>query len=81
MCLFEVAHFVPAKPFYEQGLGGFSHAVIGPDQLEDTAAGFLFAFQWSARFRVSAILGVHLLFLGLGSSALARLSLLLRWSL
>ncbi|KAJ0718788.1 putative photosystem antenna protein [Helianthus annuus] len=49
MNMFEVAHFVPEKPMYEQGLillphlatlvlgfGGIYHALLGPETLEES---------------------------------------------
>lgn len=111
MVLFEVSHFTPGKPLYEQGyiliphlstlgisvgpggeiqslypyfvtdivhlisaglvgLGGLYHAIWGPERLEDSDTAFLFGFQWQDRFRVSGILGAHLVILGLGSFGL-----------
>ena len=108
MCLFEVSHFVPEKPLYEQGfivlphlatlaysvgpggeitdvysyfwiavlhlitsgvlgLGGIYHAIFGPDKLEETEYGFIFGYEFSDRFRMTAILGAHLGFLGIAS--------------
>ena len=108
MGLFEISHFIPEKPLYEQGfilfphlatlgygvgpggeisdvysffiisvlhiissgilgLGGIYHSIIGPERLEDTSYGVLFRFLWQDRFRVSAILGAHLSFIGLAS--------------
>ncbi len=105
MALFELSHFVPEKPFYEQGfillphlatlalsigpggqirsiysyfvisglhlicagilaLGGIYHAIFGPERLEETTYGFVFGYQWQDRFRITAILGAHLLTLG-----------------
>jgi photosystem II CP43 chlorophyll apoprotein len=116
MLLFEVSHFVPEKPLYEQGfiltqhvatlgfsagpggeindsyaflwigvahvlsagflgLGGVYHSVFGPSQLENTDFAFIFGLSFSDRFRVSAILGAHLGFLGLGSLGLFLKSL------
>ena len=49
------------------GLGGVYHSIFGPERLEDTDAGFLFAFMFEDRFRVSAILGVHLGMLSIAS--------------
>ena len=108
MGLFEISHFIPEKPLYEQGfilfphlitlgfgvgpggeilnvysffvvsvvyflssgilgLGGIFHAIVGPEKLEDTIYGFLFKLFWADRFRISAILGAHLSFIGLAS--------------
>jgi photosystem II CP43 chlorophyll apoprotein len=105
MALFELSHFVPSKPLYEQGfillphlatlalsigpggeirsiysyfvisalhlicagilgLGGIYHAIFGPERLEETTYGFVFGYQWQDRFRITAILGAHLLTLG-----------------
>ena len=48
-------------------LGGIYHALIGPERLEERTYGYLFAYQWEDRFRITAILGAHLLSLGFGS--------------
>ncbi|KAJ4731407.1 Photosystem II CP43 reaction center protein [Rhynchospora pubera] len=58
MNLFEVAHFVPEKPMYEQGLillphlatlgfGGIYHALLGPETLEESFPffGYLFILE------------------------------------
>merc|ERR1719502_1027796 len=52
------------------GLGGIYHAIFGPERLEETTYGFLFGYQFQDRFRMTAILGAHLLTLGLASGAL-----------
>ena len=111
MVLFEVSHFTPGKPLYEQGfiliphlatlgisvgpggeiqslypyfvtdifhfisagvvsLGGLYHAIWGPERLEDSDTAFLFGFQWQDRFRVSGILGAHLVSIGLAARGL-----------
>ncbi|GMN29021.1 hypothetical protein TIFTF001_034736 [Ficus carica] len=57
MNLFEVAHFVPEKPMYEQGLillphlatlvlgfGGIYHALLGPETLEESFP--FFGYGW-----------------------------------
>lgn len=108
MALFEVSHFVPEKPLYEQGficlphlavlgfgigpggevtdvypyfvigvlhlisagvlgLGGIYHAIIGPERLEETRFGFIFAYQWQDRLRITGILGAHLASVGIGA--------------
>ena len=46
-------------------LGGIYHAIFGPERLEETFSAFIFAFQWQDRFRITAILGAHLLTLAL----------------
>ena len=51
-------------------LGGIYHAIVGAERLEETAYGFIFGYDFSDRFRISAILGVHLITLGLGSALL-----------
>ncbi|NJL40584.1 MAG: photosystem II reaction center protein CP43 [Leptolyngbyaceae cyanobacterium SM1_4_3] len=106
MTLFEVAHFVPEKPMYEQGLillphlaglgwgvgaggevidtfpyfvvgvlhlissavlglGGIYHAVRGPETLEDYSA--FFGYDWKDKNKMTTILGIHLVLLGLGA--------------
>ena len=41
------------------GLGGIYHAIFGPERLEETTYGFVFAYEWQDRFRITAILGAH----------------------
>lgn len=106
MCLFEVAHFVPEKPMYEQGLillphlasqgwgvgaggevvdtfpyfvvavlhlissavlglGGIYHALRGPEVLENYSA--FFGYDWKDKNKMTTILGIHLILLGLGA--------------
>jgi photosystem II CP43 chlorophyll apoprotein len=48
-------------------LGGIFHAIVGPELLEETAFGWLFGFQWQDRYRVTSILGAHLVSLSLGA--------------
>ena len=48
-------------------LGGIYHSIFGPERLEETGFGTVFAFQWQDRFRVTSILGAHLISLGLAS--------------
>jgi len=40
------------------------HAIFGPERLEETTYGFVFAYEWQDRFRITAILGAHLGTLG-----------------
>ena len=101
--LFELSHFAPEKPAFEQGfiliphlsmlpparafsfflaaafhvlgsgvlfLGGLWHALFGPDRLEASLRGAPFSFSWQDRFRISGVLGVHLVLLGGGALAL-----------
>ena len=102
MYLFELSHFIPEKPLYEQGfillphlatlggnlyshfiisilhlisagilaLGGIYHAIIGAERLEERSLSALFAYQLQDRFRITAILGAHLLALGIGAALL-----------
>jgi photosystem II CP43 chlorophyll apoprotein len=44
--------------------GGVYHAIFGPERLEETTYGFVFGYQWQDRFRITAILGAHLVTLG-----------------
>jgi photosystem II CP43 chlorophyll apoprotein len=103
MLLFEVSHFAPEKPMYEQGLllmphvatlgfgvgqggevtsilpfftiavlhligsavlgiGGLYHALRGPAKLP----GF-FDFDWADKDKITTILGINLIFLGIGA--------------
>ncbi|PVH32293.1 hypothetical protein PAHAL_9G362500 [Panicum hallii] len=105
MNLFEVAHFVPEKPMYEQGLillphlatlgwgvgaggevldtfpcfvsgvlhlissavlgfSGIYHALLGPETLEESFP--FFGYVWKDRNKMTKILGIHLILLGLG---------------
>ncbi len=106
MTLFEVAHFVPDKPLYEQGMillphlatlgwgvapggeivdtyayfvigilhlissavlgfGGIYHSIIGPDTLEESFP--FFGYDWRDKNKMTTILGIHLILLGLGA--------------
>ncbi|CAH8257317.1 unnamed protein product [Arabidopsis lyrata] len=106
MNLFEVAHFVPEKPMYEQGLillphlatlgwgvgpggevidtfpyfvsrvlhlissavlgfGGIYHALLGPKTLEESFP--FFGYVWKDRNKMTTILGIHLILLGVGA--------------
>lgn len=119
MALFELSHFAPEKPLYQQGfivlphlatlgfsigpaglfhemnileggsltsiysyflssalhlicsgilgVGGIYHAIFGPERLEETTYGSVFAYQFQDRFRITAILGAHLGTLGLAA--------------
>jgi photosystem II CP43 chlorophyll apoprotein len=108
MTLFELSHFVPEKPLYEQGfillphlatlafcvapggeitdvysyfvigvlhlissgilgVGGIYHAIFSSERLEETTYAFIFGFNWQDRFRITAILGAHLLTCGLAA--------------
>lgn len=48
-------------------LGGIYHSIFGPERLDETNLGFIFGFQWQDRYRISSILGAHLLFIGIAS--------------
>ena len=52
-----VLHIISARII---GLGGIYHAIFGPEKLEETAYAYLFSYNWSDRFRVTAILGANL---------------------
>uniref|UniRef100_UPI00300227F3 photosystem II CP43 chlorophyll apoprotein n=1 Tax=Cephaleuros diffusus TaxID=1519597 RepID=UPI00300227F3 len=106
MNLFEVSHFVPEKPMYEQGFillphlatlgygvgpggevvdtypyfvsgvihlissavlgfGGIYHSLVGPDTLDESFP--FFAYEWKDKNKISSILGIHLVLLGLGA--------------
>ncbi|OKH23551.1 PsbB/PsbC family photosystem II protein [Hydrococcus rivularis NIES-593] len=109
MTLFEISHYNPDLPIYEQGLillphlatlgfgvgvggeivdtypyfvigvlhlissavlgaGGIYHALLGPDVLEEnrTFAGF-FGYDWKNGDKMTTIIGIHLIFLGIGA--------------
>ena len=55
------------------GLGSIYHAIFGPDRLEETSDGHIFAYQFEDRFRITAILGAHL-----GTIGVAALLLLVQ---
>jgi photosystem II CP43 chlorophyll apoprotein len=115
--LFEVAHFVPEKPIYEQGLillphlatlglgvgpggevldtfpyfvsgvihlvssavlgfGGLYHSFIGPDTLEESYP--FFGYVWKDKGKITTILGIHLILLGLGAWLLVWKSIFLQ---
>ena len=106
MNLFEVSHFVPEKPMYEQGLillphlaglgygvgpggevvdtypyfvsgilhlissavlgfGGVYHSLVGPETLEETFP--FFGYTWRDKNKMTTILGIHLVLLGIGA--------------
>ncbi|KAL8214552.1 hypothetical protein R6Q57_004001 [Mikania cordata] len=69
MNLFEVAHFIPEKPMYEQGLlllphlatlvlglGSIYHALLGPETLEESFP--FFGYVWKDRNKMTTILGI-----------------------
>jgi photosystem II CP43 chlorophyll apoprotein len=111
MTLFEVAHYIPEKPLYEQGciliphlttlgwgtgpageitdiypffvvgvvhllssavlgFGGIYHSLFGPERLEYVyglnEAPF-FSYDWRDKNKMTTILGIHLILLGIGS--------------
>jgi len=49
------------------GLGGIYHSIFGPERLEESRYGYIFAYQWQDRYRMTSILGAHLISLGLAS--------------
>jgi photosystem II CP43 chlorophyll apoprotein len=51
-------------------LGGLYHALLSSDRLEESTYGLLFCYNWQDRFRITAILGAHLLVLGCASFVL-----------
>lgn len=106
MTLFEVSHFIPEKPLYDQGFillphlatlgwgvgpggeiidiypyfvvgvlhlissgvlgfGGIYHSLFGPDTLETNAP--LFGYDWRDKNKMTTILGIHLILLGIGA--------------
>ena len=52
------------------GAAGIYHAIFGAERLEETTDGFLFGYESQDRFRITAILGAHLLTLGFGCGLL-----------
>ncbi|MDB9323295.1 chlorophyll a/b binding light-harvesting protein [Nodularia spumigena CS-591/04] len=112
--LFEIAHFNPSQPMYEQGLillphlatlgwgvgsggqvldtypyfaigvihlissaflglGGIFHALRGPAILEQRFS--FFAYRWEDANKMTTILGIHLVLLGLGAGLLVAKSM------
>ncbi|MUL38310.1 chlorophyll a/b binding light-harvesting protein [Gloeocapsopsis dulcis] len=106
MTLFELGHFNPAKPMYEQGLillphlatqgwgvsangtvvdtypyfaiavihlissavlgfGGIFHSLRGPERLEQKFS--FFGYDWADTNKMTTILGIHLVLLGIGA--------------
>ncbi|CAI9286781.1 unnamed protein product [Lactuca saligna] len=72
MNLFEVADFVPEKPMYEQGLILLPHLATlgwgvgpGPETLEESFP--FFGYVWKDRNKMTTILGIHLILLGIGA--------------
>jgi photosystem II CP43 chlorophyll apoprotein len=51
-------------------IGGLYHALLSSDRLEESTYGLLFCYNWQDRFRITAILGAHLLVLGVASLVL-----------
>jgi photosystem II CP43 chlorophyll apoprotein len=105
MTLFEVAHYIPEKPLFEQGcillphlaslgwgvepggeisdiypyfvvgvlhlissavlgVGGLYHSLEGPAKLDDTT---FFGYEWRDKSKMTTILGIHLILLGVGA--------------
>ena len=54
------------------GLGGVFHSLLGPESLDNNLPS-LFAITFKDRFKVSSILGVHLISLGIASGLLVLL--------
>jgi len=109
MTLFEVAHYIPEKPLYEQGCillphlttlgwgvtangevsstypffvcgvlhiissavlayGGIYHSIFGPVRLEFEEGRLQFyGYDWRDKNKMTTILGIHLILLGIGS--------------
>ena len=51
-------------------LGGLYHTLSSSDRLEESTYGLLSHYNWQDRFRITAILGAHLLVLGVASLVL-----------
>lgn len=60
-----VLHLIPSVIL---AAGGLYHALLGPEVLEDnpTLAGF-FGYDWKDKDKITSILGIHLVLLGLGA--------------
>jgi len=52
------------------GLGGLYHSISGPVDAAASAGGSVFFFTWQDRFRLTSILGAHLVVLGIASLGL-----------
>lgn len=106
MTLFEVSHYIPEKPFYDQGFillphlatlgwgvksggeienifpyfligvlhlissavlgfGGIFHSIFTSDTIEQNFS--IFGYDWRDKKKMTTILGIHLILLGLGS--------------
>ena len=63
------------------GLGGIYHFIFGPERLEETILGTPFTFSWQNRYKVSTVLGAHLIILGLISILLHIKEAILRRTL
>ena len=117
MSLFEVSHYVPSKPLYEQGfillphlvelsysilsgldigplyatfvisvlhligsailsIGGIYHSIVSDSVLEGGPYSSIFNINFTDRYRMSSILGVHLTLLGIASLGLVSKAVL-----
>ena len=54
-------------PSWIISLGGLYHTLSSSDRLEESTYGLLLHYNWQDRFRITAILGAHLLMLGCAS--------------
>ena len=57
------------------GFGGIYHALFGPEYLENTSE--FFGYQWRDTNKMTTILGIHLLLLGLGAFLLVAKAMFL----
>ena len=49
------------------GLGGIYHAIFGFEKLEESEFGDIYGYEWGERFRITCILGAHLVWLGVAA--------------
>ncbi|WMV58198.1 hypothetical protein MTR67_051583 [Solanum verrucosum] len=63
MNLFEVAHFVPEKPII--GLWWHLSCTSGPETLEESFP--FFGYVWKDRNKMTTVLGIHLILLGISA--------------
>ena len=57
------------------GFGGVYHSIVGPDILEDSFS--FFGYDWRDKNKMTTILGIHLILLGIGSFLLVIKALFL----
>ena len=61
------------------GFGGVYHSLIGPDTLEESFP--FFGYDWRDKNKMTTILGIHLILLGIGCFLLVAKACFRWWSL